>query len=513
VRRRAPTLSLTLVIATCLLILLLGGEIIRGPFLALAMVLYAIAAARRTLAVAALASALTLMSIQGYVLHLEGVGSGNATAVALLLIICWVIGYGLQQRRAYTTRLRVQAASSAVTEERLRIARELHDVVAHSMTVVAVQAGFGEYVFDSQPAEAKAALGAIQTVTRDALTDMQRLLGVLRQVQPADTAAAQAATAAAAWSSAGGTVTGGTGTAGDDTAQAAPRPAPLAPAPGLRDLDRLVSTTAGAGVRVKVKRTGEAREIPAGTDLSAFRIVQEALTNVVKHSGASDCLVAVDYAATVLSVSVTDPGPCQCPPATPGVAAPGIPTPGIPTPGIPTPGVAAPGIRLAPGVLPAAASVDFALTARVSNRAATCSPRGAGHGIVGMAERVSLCSGQFSAGPLPGGGFGVRAHLPIPPEPPGSTPALPHPTIVAEPTFATPALPHTITTEPAPGEPAAEAAAPGAAAPGAAVAGARERGTEGDAATRGAAVGEPASSGTRPTTTAQRAMTARAESP
>ena len=101
--------------------------------------------------------------------------------MALILIIAWMIGISAQQRRAYTARMREQVATAAVTEERLRIARELHDVVAHSMTVVAVQAGFGEYVFDSDPAQARTALGNIQHVTREALSDMQRLLGVLRQ--------------------------------------------------------------------------------------------------------------------------------------------------------------------------------------------------------------------------------------------------------------------------------------------------------------------------------------------
>ena len=123
-------------------------------------------------------------------LHFQGLGSGNATGAALVLTIAWMIGYLVQQRRTHLAHVRDRAASDAVTRERLRIARELHDVVAHSMTVVAVQAGFGEYVFDSQPGEARAALGAIQAVSREALGEMQLMLCVLRQTD-SDIAAAE----------------------------------------------------------------------------------------------------------------------------------------------------------------------------------------------------------------------------------------------------------------------------------------------------------------------------------
>ena len=207
--------------------------------------------------------------------------------------------------------------------------------------MVAVQAGFGEYVFDQEPAQAREALGAIQHVTREALADMQRLLGVLRQDgtgQPLD-----------------GQPAGG---------QEPARQLQLAPAPGLADLDRLVSTTAGAGVRVNVTRTGEHRDVPAGIDQSAFRIVQEALTNVVKHSGATACRVDVGYERAGLSVEVTDHG-------------------GGP-----------------------AAGRARSLAAR--------EPNGTGHGILGMRERVSLCGGEFTAGPLPERGFRVAARFPLP---------------------------------------------------------------------------------------------------
>jgi len=275
-RRRDPVGAFLLAMTGCVLIITAGGEISRGAFLALAFVLFTVAATRtRTVAVVSLAAALVLLVIQGFILSATGTGSGPATGVVLILIIAWILGVSAQQRRAYTARMREQVATAAVTEERLRIARELHDVVAHSMTVAAVQAGFGEYVFDSDPAQARAALGNIQHVTREALSDMQRLLGVLRQE---GTGQPDAATG---------------GVPDEDQPPAPARQLQLAPAPGLADLERLVSTTAGAGVRVALTRTGNRRDIPAAIDQSAFRIVQEALTNVVKHSGASTCQVIV----------------------------------------------------------------------------------------------------------------------------------------------------------------------------------------------------------------------------
>jgi signal transduction histidine kinase len=161
-RRRDPLGALILALAACSVIMAVGGKIDRGPFLPLALALYMVAArCRRNVAVGGLIASLGLLVAQGLILSLTGQGSGPATGVALLLIIAWMIGVSAQQRRSYTARVREQVATAAVTEERLRIARELHDVVAHSMTVVAVQAGFGEYVFDQEPAQAREALGAI----------------------------------------------------------------------------------------------------------------------------------------------------------------------------------------------------------------------------------------------------------------------------------------------------------------------------------------------------------------
>ena len=386
-RRRGPLRALVAILAVCLVSVVAGDSITRGAFLPLAFVLYLVAAtSRRTVAAYGLVASLAVMAFQALAMHLNGMGSGNADVAGLVLIVCWTVGYAVQQRQAYAAHLRDEAATSAVTEERLRIARELHDVVAHSMTVVAVQAGFGEYVFDSQPGEARAALGAIQTVSREALSDMQRLLGVLRHAAERDGAASDAGQAgwrlphdrgAGAASGgpardgesvrAGGSAGAREGGGGDGGARAF---APLTPAPGLADLDRLVARTAGAGVQVEVERTGRVRDIPAGIDLSAYRIVQEALTNVVKHSGAGRCHVVVRYGASDLSVEITDPGA---------------------------------GARAAAG---AAARADRSPTSALFAMSS-------GHGITGMRERVSLCGGEFSAAPLPGQGFKVTANLPL----------------------------------------------------------------------------------------------------
>ncbi len=380
----------------------IGGEITRGPFLPMALVLFLVASTcRRSIALAGLGAALTLLVVQGVVLDFDGQGPGDAIAVGLVLTIFWMVGYLVQQRRTHMAAVRDRAASDAVTRERLRIARELHDVVAHSMTVVTVQAGFGEYVFDSQPDEARAALGAIQAVSREALGEMQRMLCVLRQTD-GDIAAADAELAAREPAAAGltmngtpadpagpaaparpaaGSATDGTGLPADRLRPPRIRPtAPLAPAPGLANLDRLVERTAGAGVTVTVARIGQPRGLPASLDLSAFRIVQESLTNVVKHSGADRCHVVLEYGRDSLLIEVTDPGA------------------GVPS-----------GVGMAAR---AAVPVGVAAPARPPMRVGS-GPDRAGHGIIGMRERVSLCGGELHAMPRPDGGFVVRARLPL----------------------------------------------------------------------------------------------------
>jgi len=374
--------------------LTLGVDLALVCFLPLAYVIYLVAAGyRRMVAAGALAGLLVLLVF--CVLLSRGPKSGSAFLDGFLIIISWVVGYTAGQRRAYAAQLQDQAASSAVTEERLRIARELHDVVAHSMTVIAVQAGFGHHVIDEQPARAREALGAIQATSREALTEMRRMLGVLRQADAPSGAVGKTNVAEAAGTSVEVAAAGrgrdivpglvpARGGAPGETAGTAASPvsagtgsgtqpgghrlgsdaAPLAPAPGLADLDRLVARIAQAGVTVSLRVEGNRRDLPAGINLAAFRIVQESLTNVVKHAGTDACQVTIAFGEDELSVEITDEGR-GCPvPATAGA-----------------PGVAAP------------------------------EPPG-GHGLIGMRERVALYRGELSAGPQPGRGFRVAVRLP-----------------------------------------------------------------------------------------------------
>jgi signal transduction histidine kinase len=358
--------------------LLLAGSVLvtalTGPevgalayFLPVAYVLYLVAATydHRQVAVRVLIAVFATLLTDGVLLHLTGGGfipSGPIFSATLCVIIAWFTGYIVRQRRRYAVRLQDEAASKAVAEERLRIARELHDVVAHSMSVIAVQAGYGQYVIDTQPADARTALGAIQATSREALDEMRRMLGALRQADESDASLRGNRDDAGPGAETGEAAAGRTAR-GDGTA-------PLSPAPGLADLDRLVASTAGAGVRVGVTRCGHPRELPASIDLSAYRIIQEALTNVVKHARTSACQVLIGYGRDELVLEVTDNG------------------------------AGLPAMALAGDVAP-----HHGLQVAIG---------GSGHGIIGMRERVSLLSGEFSAGPLPGYGFQVSAHLPLP---------------------------------------------------------------------------------------------------
>lgn len=262
----------------------------------------------------------------------KSVNLGEQTGqLALWLAIAWVLGCALRKRREYAATLREQSAARALMAERLRIARELHDSVAHSIGIIAVLAGAAARVFDSQPAQARQALDSIEATSRETLTGLQRMLSALRRAEPDETS---------------------------------PRTAPLQPAGSLADLERLAARAADADVRVELTWRGEPRPLPPEVDLSAFRIVQEAVTNVVRHSGIRACRVDVGFDPGELSIEVLDDGH---------------------------------------GLLPArSTAATFAATAGA----------GAGFGLLGMRERVALLSGQFHAGPRPEGGFRVAVKLP-----------------------------------------------------------------------------------------------------
>ncbi|MFD7900823.1 sensor histidine kinase [Kitasatospora sp. NPDC059747] len=254
-------------------------------------------------------------------------GVGTAWAFGLTLRI---LGERNLQLAALTLRLQHEQAARmrhALTEERLRIARELHDVIAHHISVVAVQAGLAGYVFESDPTTARSALDTIAGSSREALEEMRGLLHVLR-VPPEEPE-------------------GGSGR-------------PEEPAPGLARLPALIERVEAAGLTVELTVAGEPYPLAPGPDLSAYRVVQEALTNVLKHAGPADVRLSLDYRPGRLSVGVRDGGP---------TARGGAPVP--------------------PGV-------------------------SGGHGLIGMRERVEAHGGMLRAGSLPDGGFEVVFTLPGP---------------------------------------------------------------------------------------------------
>jgi signal transduction histidine kinase len=385
-RRRAPITAFGSLIVLGVLLAGLSTMATAGIFLAAAFTLYTVTVqSRRRTGLAALGLIIAVTAF------LVGAGphapnrqvqpaSGVLVPIALANVIAWMTGYSVRQRRRYIVTLQQQAASSAVAEERLRIARELHDVVAHSMSVIAVQAGYGQYVIDASPSGAKDALGAIQATSRDALEEMRRMLGVLRQQ---DVTPGSVGNPAGLPPLLGAAPAGDVSMQGETAPQSAQAPAaqapraqaPLAPPPGLASLDRLIERTRGAGLQVTLDVAGHPRAVPPGTDLSAYRIIQEALTNVFRHAGtAAACVVSVAYTDSDLVIRVTDDG---------GKTA---------------------ALHLASH--PASHSASLA--------ASTSAPAGGGHGIIGMRERVHLCGGSFSAMPRPEGGFCVMAALPLP---------------------------------------------------------------------------------------------------
>ncbi|MGK5638304.1 sensor histidine kinase [Streptomyces sp. URMC 126] len=256
---------------------------------------------------------------------------------AFPFLLSWVLGDRMRTRRAYwdqleerATRLekeREQQAKMAVTAERARIARELHDVVAHNVSVMVVQADGAAYVLDSSPEQAKQALETISGTGRQALAEMRRLLGVLRTED-------------------------GSAPAGE-----------YVPQPDVEQIEELVEQVRGAGLPVDYRVEGSARPLPSGVELTAYRIVQEALTNTRKHGGPdAGASVRLTYFDDGLGLLVEDDG------------------------------------RGAQHELYESGGVD-----------------GMGHGLIGMRERVGMVGGTLDAGPRPGGGFRISVLLPAKP--------------------------------------------------------------------------------------------------
>jgi signal transduction histidine kinase len=300
-----------------------------GTGLTVFVALYTVAAhlpRRRLVLAAALLSAALAVAME-VTFYRGTMFEGEPLYVAVVILSAAWLGEAVRNRRAYVAQLRERAelaertreeeARRRVDEERLRIARELHDVVSHSIGVISVQAGVAAHLLERRPDKAAGALATIRQASDEALGELHAMLGVLRQPDGR---------------------------------------APLAPAPGLAQLGALVAQAEGAGLQVAVAVDGAVGRLPPSVDLACYRVVQESLTNVVRHAGARHASVTVKAAGDALVVEVADDG---------------------------------------------------------AGTGANGSGNGAGQGIVGMRERVLALGGTLEAGPRPGGGFRVRARLPL----------------------------------------------------------------------------------------------------
>jgi len=221
----------------------------------------------------------------------------------------------IRQRAEFAERSKDEEAARRVDAERLRIARELHDVVAHTMATINVQAGVAVHVGTNLPDQTAAALTAIRDASKHGLQELRAILAVLRQADEAE---------------------------------------PTAPTPSLTELENLVATGCAAGLPTEVSIHGNRRPLPASVEVAAYRIVQESLTNALRHAGPATACVQLDFDDEQLRIVVTDTG-----------------------------------------------------TGGVRNT------NGSGHGLLGMRERALAAGGSFDAGPTPHGGFRVQAHLPV----------------------------------------------------------------------------------------------------
>jgi signal transduction histidine kinase len=329
-RRRAPATMLLIAAASLAVAAVVvrdsAGGVPVEVFIAMLVAFYSVGAHcddRRAPVVGALA----LVVIAATDLARPGFFNGAHSArpaAWLAFAIAWLVGRDMRRRRGRVTDLesraaqlereREEKAQLAVSEERARIARELHDIVAHGVSVIVAQARAGPHLTDD-PERANGVFRAIESSGREALVELRRLLGILRS---------------------------------DDQQLA------IGPQPGLTSLTSLVEQVRASGLPVDLRVEGEPVHLPAGVDLSAYRIVQEALTNVVKHAHATSAEVEVRYRPDALELAIVDDG-----------------------------------------------------------RGAAVSTNGTGHGLIGMRERVALYGGKLDAGRRDGGGYSVRARLPL----------------------------------------------------------------------------------------------------
>jgi signal transduction histidine kinase len=303
-----------------------------GPILAF----YTVAAhTPRRISIAAAVAVVVAVLIGG---RQAEASAGNYVAVGVIIAGVWLLGDGARSRRIYGERLAAQAealrsarlelADQAVAQERLRIARELHDVVAHHMSAIVVQSALAQAHLEPDPPASRHAMAQVEEIGRSALREMRQILGVLRQ-------------------------------AGEEQGA-------LDPSPSMSDLERLYAHARDGGLTVDAVVEGAPTSLPPAIELAAYRIVQESLTNALKHAPGAHVEVRLGYGARALTVEVRDDGAAQRVPRT-----------------------------------------------RTTMQGARRTPMNGGQGLVGMRERVVLLNGTFEAGPRPDGGFRVAATLPL----------------------------------------------------------------------------------------------------
>jgi signal transduction histidine kinase len=350
-RRRYPRLVIC-VTTLCVCAYTLPGYVNGAAILlpALALGTYAAQAPPRHSVTWTIAVTAVLMAVTG-ASNPFGAFNGPFPLVAANNAVALFAGIAISARRAYIESTRVQAARRAaqeaqrrVEDERLRIARELHDVVAHTMATITVQAAAATQLLRDRPDEAAESLKAIRAASKDGLRELRAILDVLRAADGTDD--------------------------------------PTQPAPGLSKLDALVAGVRAAGLPVTVTVIGRPRDLPAVTDLSAFRIIQEALTNTLRHAGPAVAAVTVDYGQDDLRVEITDTGHGLTNSAAEAAYAAFVIEAGFPV-------MAPVAVSRDPGVTPP------------------------GHGLRGMRERAAAAGGTVDIGPLPDGGFRVAAILPL----------------------------------------------------------------------------------------------------
>jgi signal transduction histidine kinase len=333
IRNRRPLLALVAITGTATAYTWLGYP---NGFQTIAVALgiwAAVAAGHRAAAAAASVVFLANLVPPGAVVDIGNAETGMTPSwlIAPFWVVWWifaafVLGEVSRSRRSYLEQVEQRAIDAEQTreemarrragEERIRIARELHDLLAHNMSMINVRSGVALHLIDRQPEQARDALTAIHEASREALRELRATLGVLRGVNEAD---------------------------------------PLEPAPGLSRLPDLVERARSTGLAIEVETAGEARPLPAGTDLAVYRIIQESLTNVTRHAGeAAHVAISIQHGTQDIGIMVQDDGQ------------------GLP-----------PGVQLRPG-----------------------------NGLTGMRERAVAAGGELQAGPRPGGGFAVRARFP-----------------------------------------------------------------------------------------------------